>query len=210
MTEDSAKFGIAQPILRADADEADELVDEPEVVVQHQLPDGADDDARHQDRQKEDRAIDDLSAHQLVGHQRQGEADHHLQGHGHEGEDDRVADSGPEQHVRPERGKMLEPDEAPARLAARPVDLVDAHQDELQQRQDGQKPEQQQRRRKGKPTPEPIAALVGPAGSRRDGWRPGRSAVLSPIRRGLLHGNGPQRLRPGDPEGGERHSPPSS
>ena len=53
------RVGIAQPVARRDADQPEHLVHQPEVEVEHQLPDRADDDARDQDGQDEDGAEED-------------------------------------------------------------------------------------------------------------------------------------------------------
>ncbi len=63
-----------QPVERLDAKQAERLVGETEIEVQHQLPDRADDDAGDEDRQDEDRAVEHASAGDPAAKQGQQEA----------------------------------------------------------------------------------------------------------------------------------------
>ena len=69
---------IAEPLDRRQSERAEHLVQHAEVEVVHQLPDGADDDARHEDRQDEHGAVRDAAARDPRRHQREEESQHHL------------------------------------------------------------------------------------------------------------------------------------
>ena len=158
----------------------DELVREAEIVVEHQLPDGADHDAGDQDRQDEDRPVEDPAPRDPAAQQREDEAEHHLPGHRREREDGGVAEAGPEQLVVGERPVMGEADGRPGGLPVRPGHVVEARPDEVGERQHAQEQHERERRAEGRPAPGPVRiergrdararagrTVVGPTGSER-------------------------------------------
>ena len=104
----------------------EQLVGEAEIVVEHQLPDGADDDAGDQDRQDEDGTIEHSAARDLAAQKCQREADHHLSRDRAEGEDTMVFQM-PARNSwssRAAHGSVSSPAQVRTRLTTRPGSTV--------------------------------------------------------------------------------------
>ena len=148
---------LAQPFPGAQAHEADQLVDHAEVVVVHELPDGADDDPRDEDRQDEDGAVDRPTSGHLGAGQGQDETERHLNRHGHDGEQHGVDHPGAEELVLRECPQMAGSDVGPAGHTLDPRHVVQAHGHQTHDRHDRQRHEDSQRRPERQRTPEPVA-----------------------------------------------------
>ncbi len=147
-----------KPILRRHPGEPDDLVDEPEIVIVHQLPDRPDDDARDEDRQDEHRAIRDPPAPDPPAQDGEEEPEHHLGAHRGDGEDNCVDEPCAEQRVLRQRGVIGEPHRRPHGLSLRPGHMQKARREQVGERQDTQRQHREERRRQGCPAPQSVVA----------------------------------------------------
>ena len=173
------EIAVAEPVLRRHPEQDQRLVDDAEVVGIHQLPDRADDDPGHEDRQDEDGAVEEPPAGDPRRHQRQREAEHHLERDRDDGEDHRVPDAGTEQRVPGEPRVVAQPHPVPVDAAVDPFDLVEAEGEQVQHRHERQQHEEDQRGRERRVAPQSLGSHVGNSGRARAGHRPGARPSLT-------------------------------
>ena len=163
---------VAQPFLRRNPEQADELVEEPRVRAVDPLPDEGDRDRRGDDRQEIGRPDPRDPADGLIEGERQEERDQHPERHRHDRVEGGVAERLEEPVVRGERDEVVQPDEL---RRAQQVPFRQADRERRQDRpgrQDGQ-PDQGRGQEEQCPATLPAErASTAPAAPTAPGARP--------------------------------------
>ena len=138
MTDSSAMSRLPSQSCGARPINAEDLVDEAEIEVEHQLPDRADDDARDQDRQDEDRAVEDAAACDLAAQERQQQTQDHLARHRATAKINVLTSPARNSGSAGKRRVVRQADTASDSLPPRPGHVLEARDEEVHQRQQAQ------------------------------------------------------------------------